>query len=886
MSDQRSVPQKGGRWVYLLATSILLAVTLLTFARSLQTNIVVFSNDGPLGVIHSEALRVPGAFQGFWMDSNWIGLNGKHAVACLTYGFLALVGPIEFAKFYPALAIFLAGVGGFLFFRTLGLTSGLATVGAIGAALNSNFFSNTCWGLGSRSITLACIFLALAALSTRRLGNRWLNAVLAGFAVGMAVVEGADNGVIFSLFVAAFVIWQAWIGPAETPAPTSSTSATGSGRAPVGQGGTGTRLAAGALRLALVAVFAGFMATQSLISLFDIASKTAVTASASAETKEQKWSFATQWSLPPAETSRVLIPGLYGYRMDTPDGGNYWGRVGESPGAPGSRFSGAGEYAGVLVVLVALWSAVQSFRRAGSPYSDRERKMMWFWVATCLVSTVLAWGKYTPLYGLTVYQLPYFSSIRNPMKFMHVAHLALMVLFGYGLLGLGRRHLEGAKPGSGKGASAGQGWTYGLIGLVVLSAVAFMAYASNKPALIQHLERVGFEGAQGPSASAIARFSIGEFGWFVFFMALSAGALLGVVRGWFAGARATWGAVVLGLILTVDLWRANAPWVIYWDYQYKYATNPILDILRAKPHEARVVAPAQLVDPRMAQAAGGMTYLFPQLYAIEWVQHHFQYYNIQSIDVAQDPRPPADKMAYLQAMRDLGRYWQLTNTRYVLGMTGFLGALNQQIDHGRNRFQVRATFELVPKPGVTPTQLQDFTVQPAANGPLALFEYTGALPRAKLFAKWLVSTNGDEALKTLTDPAFDPWSAVVVSDEIAASSTVATNADGGTVTFASYAPRRIELKANATAASVLLLNDRYDADWRVTVDGQPAKLLRANFIMRGVQVPAGDHTVVFEFRPSLKGLKVSLAAMLLSGALVGLLFVVRQEEPGDQPKLG
>ena len=63
------------------------------------------------------------------------------------------------------------------------------------------------------------------------------------------------------------------------------------------------------------------------------------------------------------------------------------------------------------------------------------------------------------------------------------------------------------------------------------------------------------------------------------------------MRGMFAGQRAIWGSVVLGLILTVDLVRANVPWVVYWDYTYKYATNPVVDILREKPYLARVVAP-------------------------------------------------------------------------------------------------------------------------------------------------------------------------------------------------------------------------------------------------------------------------------------------------------
>jgi hypothetical protein len=56
------------------------------------------------------------------------------------------------------------------------------------------------------------------------------------------------------------------------------------------------------------------------------------------------------------------------------------------------------------------------------------------------------------------------------------------------------------------------------------------------------------------------------------------------------------------------------------------------------------------------------------------------------------------------------------------------------------------------------------------------------------------------------------------------------------------------LRTQADFASVLLLNDRFDPQWSVTVDGQPARLLRCNYIMRGVQLPPGTHTVRFSFR--------------------------------------
>lgn len=866
MSSRPSSPVSLNRGGIAFLTCSLFLVLILgyLFNGSLQANNVLFANDGPLGPLKSDSLKIPDAHQGMWADLNWLGSNGGFSPACITYGLLWLLGPIGFAKLYAPITLLLLGLSAWAFLRSIGIRSSLAIVGAIAAGLNSNYFSNTCWGLGSRSLTLTCIFLALTALSARRAGTPWMNAVLAGLATGMAVVEGADNGVILSLFVGAFVIWQSF----------AESKSSGEG-------------AVKSLRLALVVPFALFIATQSLIGLFSIASQGAVTATTSPETREQKWNFATQWSLPPAETLRVIVPGLYGYRMDTPDGGSYWGRVGEAPGAPEQmrRFSGAGEYAGVLVVLLAVFSIAASFRK-GFLFEDRERKMIWFWAAMFVVAMVLSWGRFAPAFYKIVYSLPYFSSIRNPMKFMHAGHMALMILCGYGLLALGRRYLDTATATSGgvsarlkvwwsKANSFEKRWTIGMFAAVALSLLIYLLYSSGKNSLASYLST-----AQLPpnvEAKQVAQFSINEVGKSFLFFAVSAGAVFLIMSGVFARERAKWAVVLLGLILTADLVRANKPWILYWDYTQKYATNPILDTLRKKPNEGRVVAPSFLVDPRALPPEKRIAQYFPSIYGVEWVQHHFQFYNIQSIDVAQDPRPPADKQAYTNTMFPKpGRYWELTNTKYVIGMAGFLDALNVQMDKGRNRFRIAERFDVVPKPGVAnPTGLDDLTAVPAPDGAMALFEFTGALPRAKFFTQWQVITNGDAALKTLGDDAFDPASTVIVSDPI--TGTPSTNAAPANAEIVSYSPRRIEVKVNAPADGVLLLNDRFDKDWRATSGSQSLPILRCNFIMRGVQLPAGQHTVVFEFRPSLTGLKVSLGAIGLGGVLCVLLFFVRQK---------
>ena len=108
-------------------------------------------------------------------------------------------------------------------------------------------------------------------------------------------------------------------------------------------------------------------------------------------------------------------------------------------------------------------------------------------------------------------------------------------------------------------------------------------------------------------------------------------------------------------------------------------------------------------------------------------------------------------------------------------------------------------------------------------------------------------------MEQLGSPAFDPERTVLVNSPLSAdtapgSAGAEANAGGGTVEFTSYAPKEIVLRTRAEFASVLLLNDRFDPQWSVTVDGKPATLLRCNYIMRGVQLDPGAHTVRFNFQ--------------------------------------
>ncbi len=829
----------------------------LLFWRSFVPRYVQFNNVDPLGVRHAEWMRLPSGWLGRWDDLNSLGFNGGSFGESISTLMLWVLGPLGASKFLAPVILCILGMCGWFSFRRLRLAPFATFVGALGVTLTSCFFSTACWGVTSTVLGIGMSYLAigLVASGSRAAGKpvRWASYALAGLAAGVGVVEAADVGVIFNLVVLALVMFCSLVedGPLRV------------------------RIVRGIFRTLVVAGFAFFIAWQTVTGLINAQMKGVANTSQDTQSKAQHWDWATQWSLPKTEALSLVIPGLFGYRMDTPDGGNYWGGIGRDPAIDRwldgkrheaqpqgiLRFSGGGCYLGLPIVLVALWAVIQAIRKKDSVFTLPERKMLWFWSAVGIVCLLFTFGRFAPFYRL-LYALPYFSTLRNPIKFLNPMIFSVSMLFAYGLNALWRQYLtptnplplaDGPRSWWSRTSRFDRRWAMGSALALVLILVAWIVYADSRGSLERYIQMVGFDAQQ---AHLIATFSIREADWFVLFFVLAAGLMTLIIGGVFAGPRRKWGAWLLGLLVVLDLGRANLPWIIHWDYQQKYASNDVIEFLSQKPYEHRVaILPFQ--SPPQAS-------LFDQLYKIEWAQHHFLYYNIQSLDIVQMPRLPENLVAFETAFRPqtsnalshMTRRWQLTNTRYLLGPASFLDSLNAEPNPVQPRFHIARRFDIVPKPGLEkPTKLEDLTAVFNPNGQYAVFEFSGALPRAKIYSHWQVNTNDQAVLEQLGSASFDPEKTVLVDTALPDGQTMDSadrNANGeGTVEFVSYASKHIVLKTRADSASVLLLNDRFDPAWGVTVDGQPASLLRCNYIMRGVQLAPGAHTVKFNFQISI-----------------------------------
>ena len=103
----------------------------------------------------------------------------------------------------------------------------------------------------------------------------------------------------------------------------------------------------------------------------------------------------------------------------------------------------------------------------------------------------------------------------------------------------------------------------------------------------------------------------------------------------------------------------------------------------------------------------------------------------------------------------------------------------------------------------------------------------------------------------------------------------------GTIRLTTYEPNRLVYETdNATDGVAVFSEIYYPAGWQVTIDGQPAPLARANYVLRALHIPAGQHTVEMRFDPQslhvTEGIAYAGLSLLAVGALAAIGLGIRR----------
>ncbi len=475
--------------------------------------------------------------------------------------------------------------------------------------------------------------------------------------------------------------------------------------------------------------------------------------------------------------------------------------------------------------------------------------------ALAIAFVLVALGRHTPVYDTVLSAVPILRSMRYPSKALVPAAFAVALLAGMGL----ETWREAARSRRGLRALAAA-----LLVLAVVGLASTTQLTSPRPLLSPLLLDERTLGASWAEALRpfAARWALAAVLWLAF-----AAAALWQWR------RPTIRLSALALALAlVDLWSANrhvnptAPGDLF---GYR---PPLADLIRAGDASRVFVYRYQLkpAPPHPALStdnpyriawypdgydvhAGQM--LAARLYPMPPVGAAFGFFGSYDRDLlGLYPRPLAqlvEAMAVSEGTPAYARYLRVGGVGHVLALhSGGLEGLEPVTE--------------LPTPYVLP---------------IRVYRVPQPLPRTYVVGA-ARPVDGPEALRTLVDPGFDPFREVLLPP---GAPTLAGGGSPGNSRILDLRADRVRLEARLERQAYVVLLDTYDPGWKVSVDGRPAPLLRANVAFRAVVVEAGQHVVELVYRPRsvIVGLWVSASALACALGALSLRWRASSARPAE-----
>lgn len=152
------------------------------------------------------------------------------------------------------------------------------------------------------------------------------------------------------------------------------------------------------------------------------------------------------------------------------------------------------------------------------------------------------------------------------------------------------------------------------------------------------------------------------------------------------------------------------------------------------------------------------------------------------------------------------------------------------------------------------------------RGEINVYRNERALPRAFVVGSVLPVSSDAEARTIIVRPDFDPRATVAIEGPAGLARAGGT----GTAEIVRYEPNEVEIVARADGPAMLVLADTFFPGWRATLDEVDVPIYRANGLFRAIELPPGEHRIVFRYSPFTFQIGAYLSLMGLFAILLGL----------------
>lgn len=502
------------------------------------------------------------------------------------------------------------------------------------------------------------------------------------------------------------------------------------------------------------------------------------------------YEYATNWSFSPEEVATFFIPNYYGFGKMKDDRGRmtmpYWGQM---------PFTDAANYMGIGLLLLAVLGA----------WSYRRDPFVLFLITVGVFSLLLSFGKNMPLlYDVFYNFVPGFNKFRAPSMALCLLQFSVPVLAGYGASRLiswaTAADATSKRVATYAGAAAAIFFVSSLVGPSIIetsyrSDVAEAIMAKN-PDQIQSIEQI-------PRQYVDMIFNNMASDWRVTaVIALMFGAVaFAAGRGKIKPAY----IVPMLLLLTItDLWRvAKRPYEPSKNDVEKtvFRRTDVVDFLKSDPGMFRIADFSRTP---------------PNAWAYHFIEH-VHGYSSAKLRVYQDmldiAAPGMGQAPVPGNSRIVNPFvWNLLNVKY-----------------------------LVADQPLFPGQQPIFTSQQTGQ---MVFANPGVLPRAWFVDSLVVQPDRRAVAEMLRDGTFDPRTTALLDAPI--SSTIQPGS-GVSARVTARTNQSLTLDVEAISNAFLVVSEVFYPEWSASIDGASVPIHRTNFLLRGLEVPAGKHTVVFTY---------------------------------------
>jgi hypothetical protein len=169
----------------------------------------------------------------------------------------------------------------------------------------------------------------------------------------------------------------------------------------------------------------------------------------------------------------------------------------------------------------------------------------------------------------------------------------------------------------------------------------------------------------------------------------------------------------------------------------------------------------------------------------------------------------------------------------------------------------------------------------------SLYRYTRSPGRAWIVGTALAAATHEEAFDRVIGPAFEPLEQVVLERPGGAGGEATEHAGPFELEIQGEEPCRWRFAATCATPGWLVVAQAFYPGWKARIDGEERPVLRANYGLTAVELPAGRHEVVLEYDPP--SVRIGAWCSAAAAALIALGVVLgpcRSRDAGRHPPAG